>query len=155
MGKPNIITSSSFAELYFADFDRNGNLFVDGFPPNFAQAALGEVRHGTASLVNVPVNGATLEFPGGVQVRGTTVNVSDQIEDAVFQIEENGTVAGIVPLNGAADCVQGTIVRATFVCPDSVNSALEFFRYPAGGSPKRVVEGLIEPTGTAISLSPD
>jgi len=150
-GKPKIVASSSFQELYFAGFDRAGNLFVDGWPPNFAQAVLGEIHHGSDSLVSVPINGATIEYPGGVQVHGNTVDVGDQIDDAVFQIDEDGTVAGVTPLDGAADCVQGTILRATFVCPDSGNAAVEFFRYPAGGAPKRVTSGLSEPTGSAVS----
>ena len=150
-GKPKIIASPSFAEVFFAGFDRDGNLFVDGWPPNFAQAALGEIRHGSDSLVAVPINGATIKYPGGVQVHGNTVDVGDQIDDAVFQIDEDGTVVGVTPLDGAADCVQGTILRATFVCPDSGNAAVEFFRYPAGGTPKRVTSGLSEPTGSALS----
>lgn len=151
-GQPKRIASSNFAELYFAAFDASGNLFVDGFPPNFAQAALGEIRHGSGVLVNVPIKGATIEFPGGVEMHGADIDVGDQIDDAIFHIEEDGTVDGVTPLSGVSDCVQGTIVRTTFVCPDSGNGAVEFFRYPAGGSPKRTITGLTEPTGTTISV---
>lgn len=150
-GKPTIITSADFAELYFAGFDRNGNLFVDGWPPNFAQAAVGEIRHGTSALVAIRVTGGTIAYPGGVQVRENTVDVGDQVNDAIFHLDENGTVTGITPLDDAADCVQGVIVRKTFVCPDSVNGDVEFFRFPAGGAPKRVTHGLSEPTGAALS----
>ncbi len=152
-GKPQIIASSSFEEVYFAGFDRAGNLFVDGWPPNFAQAVLGEIAHGSDRLVSVPINGATIEYPGGVQVHGNTVDVGDQIDNAVFHIDEDGTVAGVMPLDGASDCVEGTILRKTFVCPDSGNAAVEFFRYPAGGAPKRATKGLSEPTGSAFSPS--
>lgn len=150
-GKPKIVTSPSLQELYFAGFDSAGNLFVDGWPPNFAQAALGEIKHGTDTLVPVPIKGATIEYPGGVQLRGTTLDVGDQIDDAVFQIDEDGTVVGVTPLDGAGDCVQGTILRKTFVCPDSANSDVELFGYPAGGTPKRILRGFSLPTGTAIS----
>jgi hypothetical protein len=150
-GKPAIIASPSFAEVYFAGFDASGNLFVDGWPPNFAQAAFGVVRHGSQTLETLTVKGATIAYPGGVQFHGNTVNVGDQINNVVFQIAEDGTVVGDTPLDGAANCVQGTIVARIFICPDSVNAAVEFFRYPSGGGPTRVMRAFTEPTGSTIS----
>ena len=152
-GKPKLIASPNFRELYFAGFDRDGNLFVDGWPPNFARAVVGEVARGSNALALLNVTGGTIEYPGGVQVARGTVNVGDQIQNATFQLTENGTVTGVTPLDGAADCVQGTIARKTFVCPDSGNAAVEFFQYPSGGTPKRVISGPSEPTGSALSTA--
>jgi hypothetical protein len=150
-GKPTLISSPSFQEMYFDGFDAAGNLFVDGWPPNFAQAQLGELPHGGTSIVPITVSGATIRYPGGVAVEKKTLAVGDQVNDAVFQLTESGTVMGYTPLDGAYDCVQGTIEGNVYVCPDSVNAAVEYFAYPAGGAPTHVISGLSEPTGSAIS----
>ncbi len=152
-GTPALISSPSFQEMYFDGFDAAGNLFVDGWPRDFAQTALGELRRGGKAIVPITIRGATIRYPGGVQFAGQTIDVGDQVDNAVFQIAENGTVTGYTPLDGAADCVQGSISGNRFVCPDSLNSAVDYFRYPAGGAPTRVISGLSEPTGSAISLS--
>jgi hypothetical protein len=150
-GQPSLIASPSFQEMYFDGFDPAGNLFVDGWPPNFAQAEVGELPSGGNAIVPLTVSGATIRYPGGVQFDRNAVNVGDQVDDAVFHIAENGTVTGYTPLDGASDCVQGTIGDGRYVCPDSVNGAVEYFRYPAGGAATHVISTLSEPTGSAIS----
>jgi hypothetical protein len=150
-GSPTFIKSSSFKEIYFDGFDTAGNLFVDGWPSNFAQAQVGAIRKGSHSITSITITGATIRYPGGVQAYNGVLNVGDQVDNAIFQMTERGAVTGYTPLDGAADCVQGTVDGKTFVCPDSVNAAVEFFHYPAGGSPTRVISGPTEPTGSAIS----
>jgi hypothetical protein len=153
-GSPTLIKSSSFKEIYFDGFDKAGNLFVDGWAFNFAQAQVGEIRKGSRTITSITVTGATIAYPGGVQSDNGTLNIGDQVDNAIFQMTERGVVTAYTPLDGAADCVQGTIDGSNFVCPDSVNAAVEYFRYPAGGSPTRVISGPIEPTGSAISRAP-
>jgi hypothetical protein len=157
---PTIITSPSFENMYFDGFDAKNNLFVDGLNPS-GVFQLGKLPSGSNTITPITVSGASIEYPGGVQVTaGPKVNVGDQLGEVVYRMSEGGVVNGHTSLSGASDCVQGTIVvgkpvsKGVFICPDAGTADTEFFKYTAGGSPTQTITGFEEPIGSVISGKP-
>lgn len=157
---PIVITSPYFASMYFDGFDDNDNLFVDGQNGSGA-FQLGELASGSGTITPVSVTGATISYPGGVQVTypGPKVNVGDQLGNVVYRMSESGVVNGHTSLHGSSDCVQGTIVvgkpatRGVFICPDAGTADTEFFKYTAGGSPTHTITGFAEPIGSVVAAA--
>lgn len=157
---PTVITSPYFTEMYFDGFDTNNNLFVDGVNSS-GSFQLGELPSGSNTIAPITVSGATIGYPGGVQVTGTsTLNVGDQTGDVVYRMSEAGVVSGHTSLTGASDCVQGTIIigkptsKSVYVCPDAGTADTELFKYTAGGSPTHTLTGFEEPIGSVIISKP-
>lgn len=150
MGEAKIISSPSFQYVYFLGYDNKGNLFLDGYDPNKA-AQFGELPAGSGTITPIALSGATLSFPGGVQVAQSRVNVGDQGHAVIYRARENGKVTASTPLDDSADCVQFFIRGKTVICPDAGNGSIEFYQFPGGGSPTLVIPGLAAPTGAAVS----
>lgn len=123
-------------EAYFAGYDNEGNLFVDGINGSLA-FGLVELPKGSTTFENISVSN-TVSFPGAVQWDGKYLTVGDQRSAAIYRYEVSGataTLKGTVTLTGAGDCGQTWIGSGGKVfCPDSLNSQGEVYRYPAGGS---------------------
>jgi hypothetical protein len=161
-GGPITITSPDFESMYFAGFDSNNNLFIDGRDSS-GNFQLGELPSGGNTITPITVSGATIGFPGSVQVTtpGNKVNVGDQTGQVVYRMSEAGVVSGNTSLSGASDCVQGTIYpdevkggAVKYICPDAGTTNTEFFKYPAGGSATHTITGFAEPTGSVIISKP-
>jgi hypothetical protein len=124
-------------EAYFDGYDKNGNLFVDGFNSSLA-FALVELPKGSSTFETISVNN-TVAFPGAVQWDGKYLTVGDQESHAIYRYAVSGTTAtlkGTVSLTGASDCGQTWIGSGGVVfCPDSGHTQGEVYKYPAGGSP--------------------
>ena len=157
---PTIITSPSFERMYFDGFDANNNLFVDGLNAS-GVFQLGKLPSGSNTITPITVSGASISYPGGVQVTaGPKVNVGDQLGNVVYRMSEGGVVNGHTSLSGASDCVQGTIVvgkpvsKGVYICPDAGTADTEFFKYTAGGSPTQTITGFEQPIGSVISAKP-
>lgn len=124
-------------EAYFAGYDNNGNLFLDGRNSSLA-FGLVELPKGTSTFESISISN-TVSFPGAVQWDGKYLTVGDQESRAIYRYRVKGTTAtlkGTVSLTGASDCGQTWIGSGGVVfCPDSGNTQGEVYNYPAGGSP--------------------
>jgi hypothetical protein len=150
---PTIITSSAFESMYFDGFDNQNNLFIDGTNSS-GGFQLGKLPAGSGTIQPITVTGATIGSPGGVQYTLSKVNVGDQTGHVVYRMSEAGVVSGSTQLTGAVNCVQGTILKVAYICPDSGTTDTEFFKYPAGGSATKTLTGFSDPIGTVIVRKP-
>jgi hypothetical protein len=134
-GSGTAMTTPLF-EAYFAGYDNNGNLFVDGRTSSFA-FGLVELPKGSSTFESVSISN-TVSFPGAVQWDGKYLTVGDQESHAIYRYSVSGTAAtlkGTVSLTGSSDCGQTWIGSGGVVfCPDSGNTQGEVYKYPAGGS---------------------
>lgn len=157
-GRPRFYVARSLYESYFVAYDANGHVYVDG---------LTQLYNGVFAIAKFESNKFTkltlnhsIEYPGGVAVVGSKVNVGDQTYDAnvVDQFAfkgSKGTLVGSTPLTGASDVRQYAILNAALIAGNgSYQSASGLvFNYPKGGSPrKKFGIGTFQvPFGTAIS----
>ena len=127
---------------YFNGYDRDGNLFADGFGASY-NFMLVELPKGSSKFVTIKTSNSP-EFPGSVQWDGTYVTVFDQLTNQMYQYTVSGTTATLkntIQLNGSSDCAQTWIVKGLLYCGDAGNNDGEVFSYPAGGSPIAVFTG--------------
>lgn len=143
---------SGLSEAFFATYDENGNLFVDGL--NSAGVGVAELAKGASSFNPVSISN-TIDYPGNIQWDGKYVTVNDQDAFAIYQYSVSGTTAtlkGTVSLSGASDCDQTWIAKTVVYCPDAGAGNGKVYKYPAGGSPiATLTAGFSEPIG-AIQL---
>jgi hypothetical protein len=126
---------SGLSEAFFASYDKDGNLFVDGL--NSAGVGLVELTKGGNNFQNISLSNS-IEFPGNVQWDGTYVTVNDQNAHDIYQYTVSGTTAalkGTVSLSGSSDCDQTWIAKGVVYCPDAGAANGKVYKYPAGGSP--------------------
>lgn len=130
-------------EEFFDGYDKQGNLFADGFTGNRSGFALVELPKGSNKAVTIKTSNAT-EFPGSVQWDGTYLTVFDQDKSETYRYSISGTTAtlkGTVKYTGASDCAQTWIVTGLVYCADAGNDGGEVFKYPQGGSPVATLTG--------------
>jgi hypothetical protein len=127
--------STPLIEAFFDGYDKNGNLYADGFNGD-DEFQLVELPKGSSTFEDISISNS-VDFPGAVQWDGTYVTVNDQEAHDIYQYTVSGTTAtleGTVALNGTSDCVQTWIAGSLVFCPDAGNSEGYVFKYPAGGS---------------------
>ncbi|HEY6327466.1 MAG TPA: hypothetical protein VIW73_13260 [Candidatus Cybelea sp.] len=150
-GPPAIISSKSFASMWFDGFDTNGNLFIDGLSPGGA-FQFGELPASSDETIKlIKVKGATIHNPGGVKTVLGRVTIEDQATSTIYRMTETGQVVGLTKLLHAGDCFQGTFTGKTYICPDEGKRIVTFYHYPAGGLPWKTITGSHLPDGSAIS----
>ncbi len=91
---------SGLSEAFFATYDKNGNLFVDGFN----NSGVGVVEFGRAAYrLLAPVSlSNTIGFPGNIQWDGKYVTVNDQDAFELYKIIPSVDSARHAERNGLA-----------------------------------------------------
>ena len=151
-GNPKVYSDPNAARMYFDAYDGN-TLYVDGSTSGgtFYFAAFAKNK-----FTDLTVKGATINFPGGVFF-DKVLTVGDQSgsngTSIVYSVKVKGKTATVTgtTTTTATDCVQYTIDGKTLICPDAGQASVEFYKFPAGGSPTKTISGLSEPIGSAVS----
>lgn len=141
-GKGKVI-GGGLGRPYFAGYDDESNLFVDGFTGSGALGLM-ELKNGSSGFVTITTSN-TVEFPGSVQWDGKYLTVTDQGAGAIYRYTVSGTTAtlnGTVLLSGASDCAASWIEGPYVYCADAGNNDGEVFKYPAGGSLIATLSGM-------------
>ncbi|MGB6413761.1 MAG: hypothetical protein WBF19_10475 [Candidatus Cybelea sp.] len=157
-GTPQAYSLPGLYEAFFCAYDDKGNLFATG-DDNSGRFALAELPAASGSAKAIAVN-ASIATGFGIAWDG---------KDLVLQ---SGAVSGSAPLlrikvKGSSGTVVGTTTLAapvnsspaqfvlaghTVVEPDSGNSDVGFWPYPAGGSPMKTLQSVgSELIGVTIS----
>jgi hypothetical protein len=147
---------SNLARVYFIGYDPNGNLFVDGSDSN-GVFGLAELVNGGAAFTPLTLAGATVNFPGTVQFAGGHLVIGDQSgsggHSILYQTIVSGataTVTGSTQLNSAVDAVQCWIRGGRVIVPDAGSANVQFYSYPAGGTPTTTINGFGQPIGSTV-----
>ena len=152
-GTGSFYGDDAFYSYYFVGYDNKGNLFFDGTnaqPGANGQFEYAELPSGGGSAQSITLTGGTVSFPGNIQWDGHEMTVGDQ-SDAVIYQTSGSKIIGTTHLTGSSDVVGFFIKGKTVIGPDAGNGSVEFFHYPAGGSPYKTWTGLSEPNGAVIS----
>jgi hypothetical protein len=171
-GSGTAITNPNQYEYYFAAYDTNGNLYVDGYSQSF-YPILTECPSGSGSCHTLNVSGGTVYAPGGLnwdRVNNDLVagdqDCGGQFASCLYQMtvsSSTATITGQTILNnyngGACDVIQGTLLTrfsryfaGPCISDGSGSSSAGRWRYPAGGNPTNYsLAAEYYPTGSAIS----
>ncbi len=139
----------------FCGYDAQGNLFVDEASGKGAFRFAELSYHGRV-LKSVTL-GQNIVAPGQVQWDGTNLAVGDAgVSPAViYQFAMSGsmgTETGSTTLGGTKSVREFWIQGGTVVAPDPNSGVVDFFNYPAGGSPAATIAA--RAYGAAVSLAP-
>jgi hypothetical protein len=150
----------NFTRVMFAEFDKNGALYIDGMNGGY-QSSFGLVTGGchATSITNiVPIY--TVAFPGGIQIdKAGNIAFCDQGRQqvATFSPPVNNTFGNPVsttPLTGSIAAVGIAILASgsNLYAADSGGPGLaEKYKYPAGGVPANTIAVGGQPIGIAVT----
>jgi hypothetical protein len=137
----------------YCGYDNQGNLYVDGMKES--DFAFAELPKGKTSFVNIGLN-ENIRFGGSVQWDGKYVAVRDYEANVIYQFSisgSGGTETGSTPLDGSSYAVQFWVQGSNVVAPNADSANVMFWKYPAGGSPTKTINGLTTPWGVTISMA--
>ena len=149
-GNPTLYSNGGML-FNFCGYDSSGDLFADGI-------------NGSSQVVELPKGGSTLSgitlnqsigWPGAVQWDGKYVAVGDEAAEAIYRFAisgSTGTLEGTLDLGDAQSVIEWWIDGKTVVGADDLPSTIWYWRYPAGGSPKKsITKDIFHPAGATIS----
>ena len=157
-GKPKGYTDSTIEFYSYCSYDNKGNLYFDGSDVQGA-FKFAELPVRSHTFTNITLN-QTINEPGGVQWDGNDVAVGDQgmgySGSTVYEFAisgNSGTLMGTTPLTGSAAVEQFWIQQKRIVggSHESGVGNVQYWHYPAGGSPTKTIDGLVEPIGAIVS----
>lgn len=158
-GSATEYTSSTLYIPLFCNFDRKGNLYVDGYNSGY-QGELEELPNGAAGITTFAVSGGTLHIPAGLLVNGAQLLLGD-ISGSVSRIYEvsvsgtTATIAGTIPLSRTNEIAQfslfGSASATAILAPDNASKTLEIYSFPSGTVLGSISDGISYSVGTAIS----
>jgi len=154
---------------FFLAYDGSGNLYVDGERIGGFGFTFG-VLHKKEFAIKDVLLPQSITAPGGVGWDGSHVMVGDQTGAAVYEYTIKGTRATFVnttPLSGTNGQVyQFGLFGSTLVAPvffsGSVFGLVQYYNYPAGGSPTQTitqnldfpVDAVVSPAATPTPRAP-
>jgi hypothetical protein len=146
--------ADGLSSSYFDGYDNQGDLFVDGITSSDAYGVV-ELPKGRSTVENVTLS-RSLEFPGGIQWHDKYLAVGDQEAHVIYHFAIHGTNAkeiGATELGGSSDVVAFYIQKPYVVGADAGNADVDLWKYPAGGSPKKIITGQSNlPAGVIVSV---
>jgi hypothetical protein len=152
-GPPTLYTDPGIDRVFFMDYDRKGNLFVDGRPNASGGFVFAELPEGSGTFTDITLD-QSIGMPAGVQWNGNEVVVGDQQAPYVYAFSisgSSGTETSETPLDGGEDVVQSCIQGKRVVGPNADSGNAMIWKYPAGGSATKTIDGLELPFGSVIS----
>jgi hypothetical protein len=168
-GVPTAYVDPALYYYWFPAYDDLGNLFVDGEVHAANAVGIAELPKGRTKFVNLTLD-QTIGYPGGVQWDGTNLAVGDQTLDANaidrFAITgSKATLVGTTDLEDAQDVFQFWISSEAdrqhrrVIGADNGDghgnfSAVDYWKYPAGGAPIDTIGNVPWASGVTVSLPP-
>jgi hypothetical protein len=164
-GTPRKFTDKYSTEMLYCDYDKAGNLFVDGIE-EFYQNGFAELPRGSTTFTSIALTlPQKVQQPGGLQWVGGYLTVAPGDGNAIYQYTVSGSRAELVHttrlkgLRNSYGTNQFWIQGETAVAPVlSVSpkkhpfGSVEFFSYPAGGNARKTITKSIDyPEAAAIS----
>jgi hypothetical protein len=151
-GKPRSYFNKTVDSTYFCAYDDKGNLFIDGRSQS-DEFIVVELPKGKQDLgVLHPVK--NVSSPGGVQWDGKDVAFADDGAGIVYRMTESGGIAQTVTLHDGTDVEGFWLYGSTLVGPNAQSGGtVDFWHYPAGGSPTKTMSGFSYPIAVTFSLA--
>ncbi|MGA9420212.1 MAG: hypothetical protein WBV40_13765 [Candidatus Cybelea sp.] len=160
IGLPTYYSAPNVAIYFYCGYDNSGNLYVDGGGRGYWGFA--ELLRGASSLTDLTLN-QKFKLPGAIQWDGSHLAVGDQDAHAIYEFAINGskgTKVGTTPLVGSSHVAQFWIQDGRVIAPDALftkrhhlrgRKRINFYQYPTGGSPTKIITGVRDPVGATVS----
>lgn len=161
-GVPVRYFDTTIPYYYFAAYDDQGNLFIDG--DTCCGVGVAELVRGAKKFTDLTLD-QSIQFPGAVQWDGKRLAVGDQDANVIYRFAISGSTGHLestVPLGGAIDVFQFWLPRLNggtrddrVVGADHGNKYyigdIGFWKYPQGGSPVETIGNIQGASGTVLS----
>ncbi|HEY3675625.1 MAG TPA: hypothetical protein VGK84_06495 [Candidatus Tumulicola sp.] len=152
-GAGTIYYDSDLDDVFSLDYVPNGNLFLDGWT-GYAFAMQKFVRK---QFTTIPIKGATIGYPGGVQYWKGQLTVADAgstvTNTTIYHINEYGKVLGNTVMGKAYQSYQYQIINGKVICACFEDQNVQIYPYPGGGSPTKTLSKMrgIQPWAAVVS----
>jgi DNA-binding beta-propeller fold protein YncE len=153
-------SGSDFTRVMFAEFDKNGVLYIDGMNSGY-QTSFGLVTGGCDATTITNLNYVyTVSFPGGIQIdKAGNIAFCDPINHVVdtFAPPSNGAFGSPVsttPLTGSTSPLGIALLASgtNLYAADSGGSGVaEEYKYTAGGAAENTISVGGQPIGIAVT----
>jgi hypothetical protein len=167
-GAPMLLSAPNFHSYFRCGYDDSGNLYVGG-DTSSDSVLVAELPKGGSTFADISLN-QTIYSLGGVKWDGKYLDIEDQEGNDVYQFTISGSAGslqGTVPLGGAPGAVAAVWIpkfgngqvnaQATHIVGISSlgpsTGAVQYWAYPAGGSPTKAITDAEVPTGVTVSES--
>lgn len=156
-GRPTVYVDSNLTSFDFCGYDDKGNLFVSAATPinHEYTAFIAELPKGKTSFKNFNVS-QWLLYPGGVQWDGKYMAIGNG-DHTIYRFSfNNGQIKeiGKTSLADVEQVFQFVLVGGDVIggnVDNSSESAIDLWKYPAGGNPIRTLAAVKNVTAVAIS----
>lgn len=158
-GTPTSYTISGIDYYWLCTYDDEGNLFVDGANGS-GGFELAELPSGSSGFKIIALNQTiTPNVNGsGVQWDGTHLAIGSGFSSTTIERVKvsgsKGKIVGSTPLGQAGPILQFFIANKLVIGPNYGSEDVGFWKYPAGGSPTKLITGdeFDFPIGAAVSV---
>ena len=153
-GSPVPVTCPNILRYYFAAYDPNDNLWIDGMDTSYSfgycEILAGKTIGQAVTLYPTPVFGGGLQWWHGY----LTAVDQDAGTISVFRMNQfSGKLIKTVTLGDASDPVSYDIVRKYVVVSNAGSGSLSSYKFPGGGDPIDTLQGFSEPFGVVVVKS--
>jgi hypothetical protein len=154
-GKPSTYYDASITSYDYCAYDGKGNLYVDGHGAFTSTATIGELPSGSGVFSDITltedIEPISMQWTGGSLLVSSLTHVqSKHGPQPIYEIRvsgSSGVVSGPLLLHSPRDVnpygpVQFWLQGHTLIGPDrnrGGNGLLNFWHYPAGGWPKKII----------------
>jgi hypothetical protein len=134
--------ATNFARVYFAAFDANGNLFIDGENAK-GSSTVGEIAGGCGAkkIQTLVLKDVSLQFPGGVAVDvKNQIVIGDQIAGSLYTFAQPkkgslGSPLATTPLQSGGSSEFAFTKNGKDLWAASGTPGISEYAYPTGGKP--------------------
>jgi hypothetical protein len=150
-----------FSRVDFLAYDDKSNLYVDGIEL-YSTSNLFEIQKGGKELVEMALQGATLEEPGAIQWVNPTLLIGDEnfknqgVAGAYKVLVSKSTATVVGTLTFVKTQSAGAFWRRAgrIVVPDSAGNIARIYNLADGSRYSSLTTGLSQPFGAAVSQAP-
>jgi hypothetical protein len=151
--EPTSLQAPNIYSYGFVGYDNKGNLFVDGSSTSIKENGkfeYAELPRGQNQMTPITLKGGSIKSAGDIQWDGKYIAIGDPGSAVIYQTT-GANIVGSTPLRGSSRVVGFFIDGQTVICADSGNRTVEFYKYPAGGSPTGSITGFDLPVAAVVS----
>jgi hypothetical protein len=160
-GTPKALTDPFTAQMFYCAYDKDGDLFVDGGSAFRSPISLAELRKGSTAFRKIALR--LTGTPGFLRWVDTHLAVDRADGNAIYQYDifddhaRRVNTTSLKGLKNGSGTNQFWVVGRSVVAPvvNSIkypNGFVEFFKYPTGGQPtKLIVKSMDQAEAAAVS----
>jgi hypothetical protein len=167
-GSPKRYVDRSVNAFYFCGYDNRGTLYADASGRRNGFFDLLKLPKGGHAFVDIQIDfdssGSGIANPGAVQWDGKLLAIGDEqvefLKPLVYRVDPaNGHVAATITLRRSEFVQQFFIYDSVLLAPNEFSKSgrlhgeIQFYNYPKGGAPTRIIDDGSQPAGAVVSPS--